>query len=91
MAEVDRVSPPSVSTTVDASLVSYTHIIYALHATSVAIGVLGAPTIVGAFLLGIPSIIAVIMNYLRRGDVRGGHRGGAVDPSGWTRRKLGST
>jgi uncharacterized membrane protein len=33
--------------------------------------VLGAPTIVGAFLLGIPSIIAVIMNYLRRGDVRG--------------------
>ena len=71
MAEVDRVSPPSASTTVDASLVSYTHIIYALHATSVAIGVLGAPTIVGAFLLGIPSIIAVIMNYLRRGDVRG--------------------
>jgi uncharacterized membrane protein len=55
----------------DPSLVSYTHIIYALHATSVLIGILGAPTVVGAFLLGIPSIIAVIMNYLRRSDARG--------------------
>jgi uncharacterized membrane protein len=32
---------------------------------------LGSAWIVGAFLLGIPSIIAVIMNYLRRPDVRG--------------------
>jgi uncharacterized membrane protein len=55
----------------DPSLVSYTHVIYALHATSIVIGLLGSAWIVGAFLLGIPSIIAVIMNYLRRPDVRG--------------------
>jgi uncharacterized membrane protein len=55
----------------DASLVSYTHIIYALHSLSVLIGVTSAVTIVGAFVFGLPSIIAVIMNYARRSDVRG--------------------
>ncbi len=64
-------SVPAGSTDVDPSLVSYTHLIYALHAASVVIGLLGAPTVVGSFLLGIPSIIAVIMNYARRSDVRG--------------------
>jgi uncharacterized membrane protein len=53
------------------SLVSYTHWMYALHALSAAIGVLGAATVVGSFVMGIPSIIAVIMNYVRRGEARG--------------------
>jgi uncharacterized membrane protein len=53
------------------SLVSYTHWMYALHALSAAIGVLGAATVVGSFVMGIPSIIAVIMNYARRGEARG--------------------
>lgn len=56
---------------VDASLVSYTHIIYALHSLSVLIGLTSAWTIVGAFVFGLPSIIAVILNYVRRSDVRG--------------------
>ncbi len=56
---------------VDSSLVTFTHVIYALHAASILIGVLTAVTIVGAFLFSIPSIIAVILNYVRRGDVRG--------------------
>src|ERR1700692_1273094 len=56
---------------VDASLVSYTHIIYALHSLSVLIGLTSAWTIVGSFIFGLPSIIAVIMNYARRSDVRG--------------------
>jgi uncharacterized membrane protein len=55
----------------DASLVTYTHIIYALHSLSVLIGLTSAVTIVGAFVFGLPSIIAVIMNYARRSDVRG--------------------
>jgi uncharacterized membrane protein len=55
----------------DSSLVSYTHVIYALHSLSVLIGVTSAVTIVGAFVFGLPSIIAVIMNYARRSDVRG--------------------
>jgi len=55
----------------DPALLSYTHIVYALHALSVVIGITGAATIVGSFIFGLPSIIAVIMNYLRRREVRG--------------------
>jgi uncharacterized membrane protein len=55
----------------DASLISYTHVIYALHSLSVLIGVTSAWTIAGAFVFGLPSIIAVIMNYARQSDVRG--------------------
>lgn len=54
----------------DPSLVTYTNVIYALHALSVLIGVIGAESIVGSFLLGVPSIVAVIMNYARRSETR---------------------
>ena len=53
------------------SLVTWTHVIYALHATSLVIGIVGTATVVGAFLIGWPSIIAVILNYVKRGEVRG--------------------
>jgi uncharacterized membrane protein len=53
------------------SLIDWTQIIYGLHALSLVIGIIGTATVFGAFLLGWPSIIAVIMNYIRRGDVRG--------------------
>src|SRR5687768_17954678 len=53
------------------SLVTWTQIIYALHAFSLLTGIIGAATVVGAFLTGWPSIIAVILNYVKRGDVRG--------------------
>jgi uncharacterized membrane protein len=56
---------------VDESLVSYTNVIYALHSLSVLIGLTSAVTIVGAFVFGLPSIIAVIMNYARQSDARG--------------------
>ena len=52
-------------------LVTWTHVIYALHAASLIIGVVGTATVVGAFLVGQPSIVAVILNYVKRGDVRG--------------------
>lgn len=55
----------------DPSLVTYTHIIYGLHALSVFIGLTSPATVVGSFVFGLPSIIAVIMNYLRRAEVRG--------------------
>ena len=55
----------------EASLKSWTQMIYALHAFSLLTGVLGAATIIGAFLTGWPSIIAVILNYVKRADVRG--------------------
>jgi uncharacterized membrane protein len=52
-------------------LVTWTTVIYALHALSLAIGVLSAATIVGAFLIGWPSIVAVILNYVKRSEARG--------------------
>jgi uncharacterized membrane protein len=56
---------------VDESLVTYTHVIYALHALAVLIGLSTYHTIVGSFVGGLPSIIAVIMNYARRPATRG--------------------
>jgi uncharacterized membrane protein len=56
---------------VDESLITYTHVIYALHALAVIIGLSTYHTIVGSFVGGLPSIIAVIMNYARRSATRG--------------------
>jgi uncharacterized membrane protein len=53
------------------SLIGWTHLIYALHAFSLLTGILGAATVVGAFLIGWPSIIAVIVNYLKRAETKG--------------------
>lgn len=53
------------------SLVTYTHVIYGLHALSVFIGLTSAATVIGSFVFGLPSIVAVIMNYMRRSDARG--------------------
>lgn len=52
-------------------LVRLTHIIYGLHAFSAAMGVISSAAIVTAFLTGWPSILAVLLNYARRADVRG--------------------
>ena len=52
-------------------LVTWTQVIYGLHALSLVIGIVGVATVVGAFLTGWPSIIAVVLNYLMRGEVRG--------------------
>jgi uncharacterized membrane protein len=55
----------------DASLVTISHVTYGLHALGLAIGAFGTSTVVGAFLFGWPSIIAVIINYVKRGEARG--------------------
>ena len=52
------------------SLVKTTHLIYALHAVSIIFGIFGTLTIVGLFLFGWPSLIAVIINYIKRNEVR---------------------
>jgi uncharacterized membrane protein len=49
----------------------YTHVMYALHALSGVMGITSGVTIIGAFVFGLPSIIAIIMNYARRDTVRG--------------------
>jgi len=45
--------------------------VYALHAFSLLTGIIGTATVVGAFLTGWPSIIAVVLNYIKRGEARG--------------------
>ena len=55
----------------DPSLVRVAHLVYALHALGLAIGAFGAASVLGSFLFGWPSIIAVIINYVKRSDVRG--------------------
>ena len=50
---------------------AWCHVMYGLHALSAASGILTSATIVGAFVFGWPSIIAVIINYVTRDKVRG--------------------
>ena len=54
-----------------ASLVTIAQVIYGLHALSIFIGLTSAITIVGAFVFGFPSIIAVVLNYVYRHGTRG--------------------
>jgi len=54
----------------NSSLVRLTHITYGLHAIGLALGIFGASTVVGAFL-GLPSVAALIINYVKRDDARG--------------------
>jgi len=57
--------------TSESSLVTTLHLTYALHAVGLVIGALGASTVIGSFIFGWPSIIAVIINYVKRGDAQG--------------------
>jgi len=50
---------------------AWCHIMYGLHALSALSGIMSSATIIGAFVFGWPSIIAVIINYVTRGNVRG--------------------
>ena len=50
------------------SVLTVAHLVYALH--TMAIGG-GAATVVGSFIGSLPSIAAVILNYVTRGDARG--------------------
>lgn len=50
---------------------AWTHVIYGLHALSVVIGMTSAAFIVTAFVFGVPSIVAVILNYVKRTEARG--------------------
>ena len=51
-------------------LVTLTHVMYGLHAFSALTGILTPALVVTAFLTGWPSIIAIIINYVKRSEVR---------------------
>jgi uncharacterized membrane protein len=69
--EAPRVIDEMTANQTSGPLFGWTQAIYALHALSLLTGILGAATIVGAFLIGWPSLIAVILNYVKRSEVRG--------------------
>jgi uncharacterized membrane protein len=48
-----------------------THLMYGMHLFSAVAGLSASVLVVTAFLSGWPSIIAVILNYIKRGDVEG--------------------
>ncbi|HYD58667.1 MAG TPA: hypothetical protein VEB41_17315 [Burkholderiales bacterium] len=52
-------------------LVTVAHVVYALHAFSVVTAMFSPVLIITAFLTGWPSIIAVILNYVKRSEARG--------------------
>ena len=47
------------------------NLVYALHAFALLVGLAGSATVVGSFVGSVPSIVAVILNYVKRGDARG--------------------
>jgi uncharacterized membrane protein len=64
-------SPPSTNGSALRGLVDYTHWIYALHSLSVLSALLTTRVVAWRFVVGLPSIIAVVMNYARRAETRG--------------------
>jgi uncharacterized membrane protein len=70
MADYEQSGNPVVVAEDQGGSVAWCHVMYALHGISALGGVPGPATIVGSFLFGWPSIIAVILNYVTRGNVR---------------------
>lgn len=66
----DQLSLP-VSVEPSSGMVLLTYIIYGLHLFSAVTGVLTPAFVLTAFLTGWPSLIAVVLNYAKRGDTRG--------------------
>lgn len=55
----------------ESSALLVAHVVYALHALSLGIGALTAASVVGTFVLGWPSVIAVVLNYIMRNQAEG--------------------
>lgn len=48
-----------------------THVLYLLHAIGLGIGIFSAISVAGAFVFCWPSIIAIVLNYVKREEVAG--------------------
>jgi uncharacterized membrane protein len=68
---MDETTSTATTVVVDPKLVTWVRVIYALHALSIVIGIFSSAFIATAFVFGLPSIIAVVMNYLKRSEARG--------------------
>lgn len=68
---VERTTVERTTVEPNRGVVTITHVMYALHAFSALMGILTPALIVTSFLSGWPSIIAVIINYIKRDEARG--------------------
>ena len=64
-------STPAVAAAPPRSAVTVAHLVYALHASAILVGIIGSATVVGSFVGSVPSIVAVVLNYLKRSEARG--------------------
>jgi uncharacterized membrane protein len=53
------------------SVLTVAHIVYALHTVAIVVGIVGAATVIGSFVGSLPSLVAVLLNYVKRGEARG--------------------
>jgi uncharacterized membrane protein len=53
------------------SVLTVAHVVYALHTVAIVIGIAGAATVIGSFVGSLPSLLAVLLNYAKRGGARG--------------------
>lgn len=63
-AEARLAEPP-------ASALTIAKLVYGLHGFAILVGIVGSATVIGSFVGSVPSIVAVILNYLKRRDARG--------------------
>lgn len=63
----------SLPTTHSASESAWTvaNVVYALHTLAIAVGILGSATVIFSFVGSVPSILAVILNYVKRSEANG--------------------
>lgn len=61
-------SPPQA---IPESVWNVANAVYALHSLAIVVGVAGSATVVGSFVGSVPSIAAVILNYVKQSDARG--------------------
>jgi uncharacterized membrane protein len=66
-----RMSNTSMTLEANPGLERVAHIVYALHALGLGVGAFGAASVLGSFLFGWPSIIAVVLSYWYRGQASG--------------------
>jgi uncharacterized membrane protein len=53
------------------SALTIAKIVYGLHGFAILVGIAGSATVIGSFIGSVPSIVAVVLNYLKRRDARG--------------------
>jgi len=67
----DPLTVGATSRPAEPSLVSYTHWMYALHALAAFIGIVSSAAVALQFVFGLPSIVAIVMNYVKLDEARG--------------------